>query len=149
MPHFVVVEDDHLQREPLEDRLSLTFENTTITTLCSEGEFRAALPGLRKNIPDLVVMDVMVRWDYPRRNFPDPPEDIQADGYTRAGLRGAWLLHDDALLRSVPVVLYTILEHSDLERNGPALPANASYVGKTSDAEVLLRHIRSRLRERR
>jgi hypothetical protein len=46
----------------------------------------------------------------------------------------------------VPVVLYTILERNDLERDGQTLPANASYVGKNSEPDVLIRHIRSRLR---
>jgi CheY-like chemotaxis protein len=146
VPHFVIVEDDHLQRGPLEDRLSSVFEDATVDTLCSEGEFREALPRMRDRVPDLVVMDVMVRWDVARHDLPQPPPDVQEEGYYRAGLRAAWLMHDDPALCRVPLVLYTILELGDVQRDGRVLPPNASYVGKDCDLDVLVRHIRSRLR---
>ena len=69
--------------------------------------------------------------------------EVAEGGYYRAGLRCANLLLADERLRSVPVILYTILERSDLERDNKALPSNSSYVGKSSDVEVLLRKVRS------
>ena len=148
MPHFVVVEDDHMQREPLEGRLRETFPGARVDALVSESEFRAALPELRRQVPDLVVMDVMVRWEIPRQGMSEPPPDVLAGGYFRAGLRCAQLLHDDPALRPVPVILYTILELSDLERDRQVLPANTSYLGKNTDIEALLRLVRQRLRDR-
>lgn len=148
MPHFVVVEDDHLQEGPLTDRLASAFPDATVEALCTEEEFRTHLPQLRAHVPDLIVMDVMLRWAFPRPDLPAPPEDVVAGGYYRAGLRCARLLRDDAQLRDVPVVLYTILERSDLERDGETLPANTTYVGKSSELDVLVRRIRSRLRDR-
>jgi hypothetical protein len=56
------------------------------------------------------------------------------------------MLGDDPL-RRVPVVLYTILERNDLERDGQSLPANATYIGKNSELDVLSRHVRLRLRD--
>ncbi len=147
MPHFVVVEDDHLQEGPLADHLALQFRDARVDTLGTEEEFRSALPALRGHVPDVVVMDVMLRWTDPRPNQPDPPPDVVAEGYYRAGLRCARLLHDDPALRHVPVVLYTILELGDLQRDGQVLPPNATYVGKNSEPDVLVRHIRNRLRD--
>ena len=49
----------------------------------------------------------------------------------------------DERLCKVPVVLYTILERGDLERDSKALPSNSSYVGKGCDVDVLLRKVRS------
>ena len=102
---------------------------------------------MRETVPDLVIMDVMLRWASPRPGLPAPPDDVVAGGYYRAGLRCARLMLGDGRLRHVPVVLYTILERNDLERDGQTLPPNATYVGKNSEPDVLSRHIRSRLRD--
>lgn len=148
MPHFIVVEDDHLQEGPLAEILESAFDSATVTTLCTESAFREHMRELCANVPDLVVLDVMLRWSDPRPGLPAPPDDVLSDGYYRAGLRCAEMMLGEPRLRGVPVVLYTILEVSDLNRDGRTLPANATYVGKSSDMEVLVRHIRSRLRRR-
>jgi DNA-binding NarL/FixJ family response regulator len=148
LPHFVVVEDDHLQEGPVADHLAAVFPDATVETLATEEQFRAHLPHMRGAVPDLVVIDVMLRWAFPRPDMPAPPADVAAGGYYRAGLRCARLMLDDSQLRRVPVVLYTILERSDLERDGQALPANATYIGKNAELDVLSRHIRARLRGR-
>ena len=148
MPHFVVVEDDHLQEGPIADNLVGMFPDATVEGFATEEQFRAHLPRMRETVPDLVVMDVMLRWASPRPGLPAPPDDVVAGGYYRAGLRCARLMLGDERLRRVPVVLYTILERNDLERDGQTLPSNATYVGKNSEPEVLSRHIRSRLRHR-
>jgi CheY-like chemotaxis protein len=146
--YFVVVEDDHLQEEPLAEHLRSAFDGARVQTLSTEEEFRTRLPALRADIPDLVVMDVMLRWSDPRPDTPEPPEDVLAGGYYRAGLRCAQLMLDDPQLRHVPVVLYTILERNDLERDDQTLPPNATYVGKNVELDVLARHLRYCLRRR-
>jgi DNA-binding NarL/FixJ family response regulator len=144
-PAFVIVEDDHLQKGPLEENLRVAFPGAQVTVLSSEHQFREHLPQLIASPPDLVLMDVMLRWTLPAPNAPEPPRDVTEGGYYRAGLRCANLLLADKRCCSVPVVLYTILERSDLERDNQALPVNSSYVGKGSDIEVLLRKIRALL----
>jgi DNA-binding NarL/FixJ family response regulator len=141
-PHIVIVEDDHLQEGPLEEYLNSSLPGATVTTLCTEEEFRQRLPQMRDAAPDLVVLDVMLRWTFPSPGAPAPPEDVATGGYYRAGLRCAALLLADERLRKVPVVLYTILERSDLERDGKVLPSNSTYVGKSSDMDVLIRKIK-------
>ena len=148
MPHFVVVEDDHLQESPLTSHLAVDFPDATLETLTTEEQFRAHLPDMWTRTPDIVIMDVMLKWASPRPDLPPVPDDVAAGRYYRAGLRCARLMLDDHRLRRVPVVLYTILERSDLERDGQTLPANTTYVGKNAELDVLSRHIRSRLRER-
>jgi DNA-binding NarL/FixJ family response regulator len=144
-PTFVIVEDDHLQQGPLEENLLDAFPGAQVTVLGSEHQFREQLPQLIESPPDLVLMDVMLRWALPSPNTPEPPTEVTEGGYYRAGLRCASLLLADQRSRMVPVVLYTILERSDLERDSPGLPANSSYVGKSSDIEVLLRKVRKLL----
>jgi len=146
--HFVVVEDDHLQEERITDHLRGAFEGARVLALSTEEEFRAHLPGMRADVPDLVLVDVMLRWTDPQPGMPGPPEDVVSGGYYRAGQRCAELLIDDPVLRPVPVVLYTILERSDLERDDQRLPPNASYIGKNVELDVLVRHIKYCLRRR-
>ncbi len=146
MTSIVVVEDDHLQAEPLAEHLECEFGAVSIRTLRTESEFRGALPAFRTDRPDLVVMDVMLQWTKPSPNQPVPPPDVVEGGYFRAGLRCAQLLLDDERLRGVPVILYTILERADLERGGRSLPSNCTYFGKNSELDALVRHVRSRLR---
>lgn len=147
-PYIVIVEDDHLQEGPLQEYLSDAISDAEIETISTELEFRTRLPALRERVPDLVVMDVMLRWTFPAPDAVAPPEDIAVDGYYRAGLRCARLLADDPRLSGVPVVLYTILERSDLERDGEALPENSTYLGKNAELDVLSRKVRGLLRTR-
>lgn len=147
-PYIVIVEDDHLQEAPLQDYLTGTITDAQIETISTELEFRTRLHVLRKHIPDLVVMDVMLRWTFPAPDAVAPPEDVASGGYYRAGLRCARLLADDPQLCGVPVILYTILERSDLERDGEALPKNSTYLGKNTELDVLSRKARDLLKVR-
>ncbi len=146
--HLVVVEDDHLQAGPLSEHLAAAFDPATVETVATEEDFRAALRlRFRESVPSLIVMDVMLRWAFPRPGMSAPPPDVVSGGYYRAGLRCARLMYADDLLRSVPVVLYTILEVSDLLRGGQDLPPNTTYIGKTSELDVLVRHVRAQMRD--
>lgn len=147
-PYIVIVEDDHLQEAPLQDYLTGTITDAQIETICTELEFRTRLPALRARVPDLVIMDVMLRWTFPAPDAVAPPEDVASGGYYRAGLRCARLLADDPQLCGVPVILYTILERSDLERDGETLPKNSTYLGKHTELDVLSRKARDLLKVR-
>jgi len=146
MIRLIVVEDDHLQAESLSEHLRRAFGDVHIQILRTESEFRDAMPALRAKVPDVVVMDVMLRWTNPRPDQPAMPADVVAGGYYRAGLRCAQLLFKDSQLRDVRIILYTILELSDLTRNDRSLPGNCTYLGKNSEPDALVRHIRARLR---
>lgn len=147
-PYIIIVEDDHLQEGPLQEHLSSAISDADIEAICTELDFRLRLPALRRRPPDLVLMDVMLRWTFPAPDALPPPADVATDGYYRAGLRCARLLADDPALAGVPVILYTILERSDLERDGESLPPNSTYVGKHTDRDVLGRKVRDLLKAR-
>lgn len=147
-PYIVIVEDDHLQEGPLQEHLGGTVSDADIETICTERDFRTRLPALRERVPDIVIMDVMMRWTFPAPDAVPPPADVATGGYYRAGLRCARLLADDPVLSGVPVVLYTILERSDLERDGESLPSNSTFVGKHTELDVLSRKVRDLLRTR-
>ena len=140
-PYILVVEDDHLQEGPLVDEINDAFPDGRVRSIYTEREFREELTGLHREAPDLVIMDVMLRWADPRPNSPDPPEEVACDGFYRAGLRCAELIAGDDELRTIPVILYTILEKDDLEREGKRLPANVTYIRKSADLDALMRKV--------
>jgi len=141
-PYIVVVEDDHLQDAPLRDLLRQHFPAARVETVGTEQEFRRKLDAYRREPPDIVIMDVMMRWAYPTPGDPPAPDDVRAGGYRRAGIRCAHLMTDDPALRAVPVIYYTILERSDLERDADALTGNVHLVRKSSDRQPLTRMVR-------
>jgi CheY-like chemotaxis protein len=139
---ILIVEDDHLQEGPFEEQLQDAFPDADIETVPTEREFRRRFAGYQGRPPDVVIMDVMLRWDFPSRNPEPPPAEVVAGGYHRAGLRCAELMAADARLRRTPVLFCTIVERSDLERDGRVLPPNSRYVRKSADLEVLTRTVR-------
>jgi DNA-binding NarL/FixJ family response regulator len=142
---ILIVEDDHLQEGPFEEHLQDAFPGAQIDKVPTERDFRQRLGEFRASPPDVVVMDVMLRWDFPRKGAEPPPEDVRAGGYHWAGVRCAELMAGDAVLRRTPVVFCTIVERGDLERDGRVLPANSRYVRKSADLDGLTRTIRTLL----
>jgi hypothetical protein len=69
--------------------------------------------------------------------------DVESGGYQRAGFRCAELIFQDADLRHIPVIYYTILEGGDLEPDTRRLSGNTTYVRKSKDHEYLARKIRN------
>lgn len=146
-PYIVVVEDDHLQEGPLEEYLFDRFPGSRVETVRFESDFRDRLPDYRTQRPDLVIMDVMLRWARSREDAPKEPPDVEAGQYFRAGMRCTKLMAADEQLRDVPVIVYTILERNDLERDDPTWVAQCEYVRKSSDLEVIGRRIQRVLRQ--
>jgi DNA-binding NarL/FixJ family response regulator len=140
--HIVIVEDDHLQEGPLEQTLQRSFPESMISTVKTEHEFRSRMDAFRREPPDVVVMDVMLRWTDPSPSMEQPPSEVIAGGYYRAGLRCASLLEADRQLRNVPVIFYTVVERTALEREGTSIGRRASYLRKSPDATMLVKRIR-------
>ncbi|MET9311735.1 hypothetical protein ABZX12_07930 [Kribbella sp. NPDC003505] len=140
--YIVVVEDDFLQEGPLEEYLADTFPTARIETLTTESAFRERFPDFRQTKPDIVIMDVMLRWAVPSPKMTPPPPDVIDGEYFRAGLRCAELLSKDEALSRVPVIVYTILERGDLESSGESLREISAYLRKSADLEMLARKIR-------
>jgi CheY-like chemotaxis protein len=144
-PYIVLLEDDHLQEDLLKDRLHRAFPAARIETLVTEQEFRERLVDFPGDRPDVIIMDVMLRWAFPSPIPTAPPPDVASGGYQRAGFRCAELLFRDAALRDIPVVYYTILEGGDLEPDTRRLSGSTIYVRKSKDHEYLARKLRDLL----
>jgi CheY-like chemotaxis protein len=137
---IVLVEDDYLEeelvRQVLRERFRIQYED--IRTISTECEFHqeARKIATSPTPPQLVIIDVMMRWTNPAPDMPAPPDQVRKEGATRAGLRCAELL--DALNPAIPILFYSILDRSDLDtdlldRRGLGKLSNAPQNGGLVD----------------
>ncbi len=110
----VLVEDDYLQAESIHSWLRQAWPHVEIDRIETEKAFRAQLQSLSTHPPDVIIMDVMLRWSDPSPDFDQPPDEVEREGFYRAGVRCAELLRDDAGTSRIPVILYSVLEKLDL-----------------------------------
>lgn len=142
MTEIVMVEDDHMQEGPLAEALEELAPDLSVTVIANEEEFYSYLlkdPGI---VPEVFVIDLMLRWAYPRPNAAPPPPEVLEGGFQRAGMRCVRKLRADPRYRHVPRILYTIVERSDLESSGQSLDSGTQFVRKSPDGDTLLRAVR-------
>ncbi len=142
MMKILIVEDDHLQGEWILSGLDEVFHGASIKLIDTEFDFRASFDRIANDPPDVVVMDVMLRWANPSPTLEVPPEEIQKEGFYRAGLRCEALLAGDVRTSHIPVILYTVLERGDLDRQLQTRRENVIYLPKESDQSPLHQQIR-------
>lgn len=141
---ILVVEDDShiafLIKESLQDALYAA----RIRLVRTEFEFCRLLPAIRAMPPDIVILDMMIRWTDPSPNMETPPEDVMKDGHFRAGLRCFRRLQQAAETEKTPVIFYSVLERPDVQAELRALPPHVLYLSKSiTSNEQLVTYIRS------
>ena len=139
---IVLVEDDYLQSDWMCQKLQQTIPDAYLDRVSTESEFRLRFDEIADRGPDIVVLDVMLRWSDPGPRFVPPPDDVEKEGFYRAGLRCERMLAADERTARIPVILYTVLEHADLKEELSALPEHVQYLSKHSDLAPLQQKIR-------
>ena len=127
MKRVLIVEDDYLQAEWLRATLEGYFPSLNVQHMRTESEFRDKIEKLRRDPPDLVILDVMLRWADPNPRIAVPPEEAK-NGFFRAGLRCERLLRLYKETRQVPVILYTVLQENDLGKELIKVKAPPTYL---------------------
>src|SRR5689334_5119881 len=122
--NILLVEDDYTQAQWIRDTLEDAFPGVEVSHIETEFRFRSGLPMITQTPPDIVILDVMLRWDDPGPNVQPAPPDVAAEGFYRAGLRCQKLLGQSDLTSTIPVILYTVLERADLASDLEGLPNN-------------------------
>jgi CheY-like chemotaxis protein len=139
---ILLVEDDHMQTDFIVPILQRAFSGSDIKLLKTEHEFRSAMEEIAKNPPDVIVIDVMLRWTNPAPNLPRAPEDVKTGGYYVAGIRCAKLLSENEKTNQIPVILYTVLETPDIEQALAGWPNKVHLLTKEPDIDALVDKIR-------
>jgi len=140
--NILLVEDDHLQHEPLMKNLSSSFRDINIKLIETESDFRISIPELESAPPDLILMDIMLRWTDPAPNMPDMPEDVERENFYTAGFRCQKILSENKKTMKIPIILYSVLDQADLEDKLKNLPKNVSFITKDIDVTQLFNEIR-------
>jgi CheY-like chemotaxis protein len=140
--YIMLVEDDHLQSAALQEDLRREFPSARIELVRTEYEFYRKLDAIERDRPDVIVMDVMLRWTNPAPEMPPPSDVVRAEGFYKAGLRCTALLNENEKTKNIPVILYTSLEKQDLHDDLDKLPQNVEYTGKDADVATLAMRIR-------
>lgn len=144
---IVIVEDDYLQAGWLESELKKEFPGAEIRQVKTELDFRKQLDALAANPPNIIIMDIMLRWTHPSPNMTPAPPAVREGGFYRAGIRCQHLLQEEEKTRHIPLVLYTILREEDLETELEDLPTHTVHLSKTGDAGAIIMAIQSLIRQ--
>jgi len=118
---ILILEDDATMSDWLQESIERDFVNMNpeVEVLESESEFVLQwVPQFEKSPkhpPDVIVIDIMLKWTSPARNQPPRPLDAIKGGYVRGGLRCFDLIRNHHLLSRSHVILLTILTKNDLD----------------------------------
>jgi CheY-like chemotaxis protein len=137
----LLVEDDHIQARWITETLERAFPHVKVDSVRTEAEFYSRIGALANNPPNVIVMDVMLRWTDPAPDMSTPPKNVRTEGYRRAGLRCVEKLAERDDTKNIPVVLFTVRSYSDLE--SPPTVDNVLYVSKESEPDELINRIRN------
>lgn len=115
--HFLIVEDDKLQFSYIKNGIKegRCFSKSRIERIATECEFIEKFESIATDKPDLILLDIMLRWTDPAPDMTLPPADIAKEGFFRAGVRCEQRLAVDPRTRNIPVIVYSILEKKDFE----------------------------------
>lgn len=131
---IIVVEDDYLQAQWIEGALKENYPQAETQLIESEYEFRSKREEFAEKPPDLVVMDVMLRWTDAAPDLPPPPPDVERDGFFSAGIRCRQYLAEDPRTAQIPFLFYTALQREDLPESERAI-----HIRKDGDSTVLIK----------
>jgi CheY-like chemotaxis protein len=144
MLKILIVEDDIVQYGFIQSSLERVIRKweLEITRIKTESDFYNELTVIADAKPDIIIMDVMLRWADPSLNIPKPPQEVIDNGFYRAGIRCIKKLFENEKTNDIPVIVYTALDHAALEYELPEIP-HVKYVDKDFNPETLRKFILS------
>ena len=115
--YFLIVEDDKSQFSYIKNgiRQGRYFSESRIERIATELEFIEKLESLATEKPDVILLDIMLRWTDPHPDMTLPPPHIAEASFFRAGVRCEQRLAADSRTRNIPVIVYSILDKKDFD----------------------------------
>lgn len=139
--HILLVEDDAQQSQTICESLSEAFPKARIETLSTELQFRQRVEAMADHRPDVIVLDIMLRWTDPSPEMVPKPSELKGTTFHKAGFRCQELLQKRPETRDVPVILFTVIDEADVAVG----QSNAVFVAKFRDQALLIEKIRELL----
>lgn len=140
---IVVLEDDEIWAGILQDALESEFSSVELRVVSSEQEFRDQFNDLAEIPPDLVFVDVMLRWSPVGGPHGDVPEEVMKEGHYRGGIRCLRILRGDERTRAVPVIVHSVLTHRDVKELDEFASPSLLNLPKGEPIDDILRAVRS------
>ena len=149
MGRILIIEDDSTWCQWLETSIKRDLAELwpEVEVVESEAEFVLKwVPGFdagSKKRPDIIVLDIMLRWTDPDPEQSPRPPNVVEGGFMRAGLRCLDMIKRHGKLSKSHVIIVTVLSQEDLSAIG-GNPRATDFVQK-NNGEAVLRRIRSAL----
>ncbi len=135
---ILIIEDDAPYGDDLCNSFEARMPDAEILWLTSERDFVEQLDEIEKQPHDVALIDVMLRWDVPRRDL-KAPETV--DIY-KAGIRCMQKLKGNPKTADMPIILYSIVAATDVTQLLPTTPEGVVYMQKTSDFSKVMSLVR-------
>lgn len=140
--NILLVEDDHLQSQFITEALGSEIPSGRIQVIDTEREFRARLEDISNNPPDVIILDVMLRWTDPSRDREAAPTDVREGKFHRAGFRCQKLLERGERTKKIPTILISAVDLKEFAPESRELPENVHIMPKKVSAKPLADLIR-------
>ncbi len=142
--YILIVEDDPSQYEFIKTSVkeAKEFSNAEVRRIATELTFIENFEEIATEKPDIVIMDIMLRWTDPSPSMVLPPKEIEEKGFYRAGIRCIRMLKADDRTKHIPVIIYSVLTKEDLETEIGRFP-EVRYLFKDFDAKRIITAIHS------
>lgn len=138
---ILVVEDDYRQAEWICGQLREAFK-TEPELINTEYKFRQRLDEIEANPPDIIVLDLKLRWTVAEPNQVPSPREVAMEGKERAGFRCRALLAGREKTKGIPVILYSVFTEHELQHELTELPSSIKFLTKDSVSGGLIEEIR-------
>ena len=135
---IAVVEDDWSDYSDIREMLDAAYVALEIISIGTESAFLKALPVLCASPPDLIILDVMIRFG----------EDINGEPVGppfRSGFRLLRRIRQSPSLAGTPVIIHTALDRDDVREELKDLPEQCVFVRKTAPPAELVAKIQALL----
>jgi CheY-like chemotaxis protein len=148
MLKLLIVEDDPFAAAGLRSQFKTEFREVEIKVVTSESQFLEDFKYIEQFEPDLIMLDIMLRWSNARINRSlAMPREIKSTSFYRAGFRCLKLLSESEGLKDVPVIIHSILGRDELTEELKDLPVNVFASEKSESQMKLFMYVRSMLQD--
>lgn len=148
MLKLLIVEDDPFAAAGLKSEFEREFREVETRLITSESQFQEDFKHIEQFEPDLIMLDIMLRWSNARINRSlTMPREIKSTSFYRAGFRCLKLLSQSELLKDAPVIIHSILGRDELSEELKDLPMNVFASEKSESKMELMMYVRSMLRD--
>ena len=127
-----LIEDQPGQMKTIKEAIEARYRDARVQTFETERSFRDYLnisAAEHAAPPEVVISDVMVRWDFPEPDAEAPPPDVKGGTFREAGLR-CFKQARKMGLAEVPWVYFTVLD-ADTVRNADTYDDLTHHVQKS------------------